>query len=229
MSGQDERRVRVKVCGITDVADAVDAASAGADLLGLNFWPPSPRSLEVPRARAIAQAVRSTAPRVRLVGVFVDRPVEEVAAIDRAVSLDLLQFHGHEPDDAIAPFAERAIKVFRVRGDAEVGTIRSFARRLDVWGYLFDHDDPVRHGGSGQSWRFESLKRLRDEIGGRPLLIAGGLRPETVAAAVSACAPWGVDVCSGIESVPGKKHPGRLRQFIQEIPHVRTIESTSAT
>ncbi len=182
-------------------------------MLGLNFYPPSPRAVDTEGARAIATAVRAANPTVRLVGVFVNRPRFEIEAIDAHVGLDLLQFHGDEEVVDLAPFADRAIKVIRVRD-----TVRPslFAPYRKAWGFLIDYQHPSLYGGSGQGWRFETLRSVSRE---RPVMIAGGLTPHNVANAVATAAPWGVDVCSGVESAPGRKNTELLRQLFQEIHH----------
>jgi phosphoribosylanthranilate isomerase len=205
--------VAVKICGVTTPEDAVLAAELGATYLGLNFYPESPRHLPPERAREIAGAVRDrVGPRVRLVGLFVNAPPERVREVDAAVGLDLLQFHGDETPAEIAPFAERAIRVFRVRdrldGDALAGC-------EGYWGVLIDSRHPRLYGGSGESWDFASLAAVRRAH--RRIFIAGGLGPDNVRAAVAAARPYGVDLCSGVESEPGRKDPGRLRRLFEEL------------
>ncbi len=203
--------VRVKICGVTRIEEALWAAEAGADFVGLNFHPPSPRYVDVSTAAEIADAVRG---RVRVVGVFVSRPLAEVEAVAEAVGLDLLQFHGDEPAAALRPVAPRAIKVFRVEERPDPAAAAGFD---DVWGYLFDARHPELWGGSGRSWPFASLRHL--DLG-KPAFVAGGLGPDTVRAAIEACSPWGVDVCSGVESSPGRKDRRLLDRLFQEIAGV---------
>lgn len=202
---------RVKVCGVTSPEEAVLAADAGADFVGLNFHPPSPRHVAPELAREIADAVRS---RVELVGVFVNRPRAEVEAIDAAVGLDLLQFHGDETPADVAPFASRALKAFRVREAVDPALLAGFE---GVWGILIDARHPTLYGGTGRSWRFESLRGLNG--GAARAFIAGGLTPDNVRAAIDVARPWGVDLCSGLESRPGKKDPELLERLFLEIRH----------
>ncbi|HEX4954182.1 MAG TPA: phosphoribosylanthranilate isomerase [Thermoanaerobaculia bacterium] len=204
----------IKICGVTTVEDALLAAQRGASHLGLNFFPPSPRCLEPAAAREIAEAVRG---RVALVGVFVDRPRAEVEAIDAAVSLDLLQFHGAETPEDLAPFGARAIKVFRLRPEDPLPDLAAFPA---AWGFLFDVWHPALHGGTGEGWDFSRLAALPR---GRPVLVAGGIRPGNVAAALAASGAAGVDVCSGVESAPGKKDPELLAQLFREVHHYAGI------
>lgn len=219
--GSGERRAsrpRVKICGVTRAADALLALELGADYLGLNFYPPSPRFVDRATARRLVRTVRQAAPGVRLVGVFVDRPVSEVAETAADLGLDLLQFHGDETPDDVAPFAERAIKVFRVDERFDPGLLAAWS---GVWGFLVDTRHPQLYGGSGESWDFGSLSRARDSDDSKShrIFIAGGLGPGNVASALRAARPWGVDLCSGVESRPGHKDPALMRQLFEEIDH----------
>ncbi len=200
----------VKICGVTSVEDALLAVSLGASHLGLNFYPPSPRCLEPAVAREIAEAVRG---RVELVGVFVDRPRVDLEAIDSAVVLDLLQFHGSETPEDLAPFGSRAIKVFRLRPEDSLPDLGAFPA---AWGFLFDVWHPALQGGTGEGWDFSRLVALPRD---RPILVAGGIRPGNVAAALTASGAAGVDVCSGVESAPGRKDPELLAQLFREVQH----------
>lgn len=211
-------RPLVKVCGVTSVADAVAAVELGADLVGLNFHPPSPRFVATERAVAIAAVVRRAAEAraarpVRLVGVFVDLPRREVAAIDAAVGLDLLQLHGDETAEEVAAFGARALQVFRLPP-----TALPRAAELDVrlaahpaaWGFLFDVRHESLYGGTGESWRWNALAGLRDP---RPRLVAGGIRPENARRALAESGAAGIDVCSGVESAPGVKDRARMARL----------------
>lgn len=210
--------MKVKICGVTRPAEALLAAELGADYLGLNFYPPSPRYLTPRAAAEIAAAVRGEAAPVRLVGVFVNRPLDEVEAIADDVGLDLLQFHGDETADGLRPVAARAIKVVRVAGRLDASAVAGFE---DVWGYLFDYRHPRLYGGSGESWNFSTLNALTEEGHRKPTFIAGGLGPANVRAAAAASSPWGIDVCSGVEAAPGRKDPELLRRLFAEIAAYR--------
>ncbi len=210
---------KVKICGVTSPEEAVLAADLGADLVGLNFYPPSPRYLEPRRAAEIADAVRG---RVRLVGVFVKAPAPELEEIVEVVGLDLLQFHGDETPAEVAPFAPRALKAFRVRDRLDSAAMRGYE---NVWGVLIDWRHPRVYGGSGESWRFESLRGLRTKLP-RRTFIAGGLDPDNVRAAIAAARPYGIDLCSGVEAEPGKKDPELLERLFKEIADGET--STAA-
>lgn len=204
-------RPKVKICGLTRTGDAVLAATLGADYLGLNFWPGSQRCVDVRRAREIAAAVADSSPLPpRLVGIFVNQTRAEVEDVAAAAGLDLVQFHGGETAADVAPFADRAIKAVRVAERADAETLAGWDH---VWGLLVDTARPGAWGGTGESWDFASLAADRHPR----LFIAGGLRPQTVRAAVGAARPWGIDLCSGVEAVPGKKDPELLRRLFEEI------------
>ncbi len=209
---------KVKICGVTSPEEAVLAADLGADLIGLNFYPPSPRSLEPRQGLEIAAAVRGRAGdgharRVMLAGVFVNAPRRRLEEIDNEVRLDLLQFHGDETPEEVAPFRERALKAFRVRDRLDPQNLAGFD---GVWGVLIDARHPRLYGGSGESWRFESLPELAAALP-RRTFIAGGLKPRNVRAAIAAARPYGIDLCSGVEAEPGRKDPELLRRLFEEI------------
>ncbi|HEX4965073.1 MAG TPA: phosphoribosylanthranilate isomerase [Thermoanaerobaculia bacterium] len=206
--------VKVKVCGITDPADALAAVEAGADYLGLNFYRPSPRYVEPARAREIAEAVRG---RVSLVGVFVDSPRAEVEAVAGAVGLDLLQFHGSEGPGFVAPFAGRAVKAFRT---GALPGAEELAAWEGVWGILIDAPHATLYGGTGEAWDYEKLAGAAG--GGRRLFLAGGLGPGNARQAIAAARPYAIDVCSRVESRPGRKDLELLRRLFQEVRHGET-------
>ena len=199
---------KVKICGVTRPEDALLAADLGASYLGLNFCPASPRYLTLERAKEIALAV---AGRVPLVGVFVNLPAAEVAAIDSEVGLDFLQFSGDEGPDAVNPFAERAIKVFRSGGDPGPEALAPYGR---VWALLVDVQHGTLYGGTGLSWSYEAVADLAAR---RRLFVAGGLKPKNARQAVLGSRPFGIDVCSGVESSPGIKDRALLERLFEEV------------
>ncbi len=216
-------RPKIKICGVTSVEEALLAADLGADLVGLNFYPPSPRYLEPRRAAEIAAAIRGARTEgVRLVGVFVNAPASLLEQTAETVGLDLLQLHGDETPAEVAPFAARALKAFRVRDRLDAAALAGFE---DVWGVLVDSRHPSLYGGTGESWRFESLRQLGSALP-RRTFIAGGLDPGNVRAAIDAARPYGIDLCSGVEAEPGKKDPELLARLFEEINHGET--STAA-
>jgi len=193
----------IKICGVTSVADARMAVAAGADAIGVNLWPGSKRFVDDAAARAVLAAVP---PGVLKVGVFVNAPAPEVAARMQALGLDRAQLHG---DERAADFAgldpARVIRVVRVRDES------SFVAGAGWGAGLWLYDAHVEgFGGSGQAAPWPLVARHAR----RPFLLAGGLTPETVAAAIAATHPDGVDVASGVESAPGRKDPERVAAFI---------------
>lgn len=209
---------QVKICGLTSPEDAVAAVDLGAGFVGLNFHRPSPRYVEPARAAEIAAAVRG---RATVVGVFVGASAAELEAISTRVGLDLLQFHGDEAPEVVRPFAARAIKVLRVAERFDSRLADGFE---DVWGFLVDARRPGIWGGTGSSWRFETLS-LPGSLPARRVFVAGGIGPGNVGAAIAAARPWGIDVASGVESAPGKKDPRLLAALFQEI---RDVEASNA-
>ena len=208
-------RPLIKVCGITREEDLHLAIALGADLVGLNFHPPSPRYLRPERAAALAAPARG---RVGLVGVFVDRPGAEVEEIAAAVGLDLLQFHGDEGPGDLAPFGARAVKVLRLapgERPAPGALAAAFAGYPAAWGFLVDVRHPSLPGGTGTSWSWDAVAGA--DAGGRPLLVAGGVRPDNAAAALATSGATGLDVCSGVEAAPGVKDAELLGRLFRAV------------
>lgn len=208
--------VKVKVCGVTDPDNARMAAEMGADFLGLNFYPASPRFVAPDRALAIRAAVRNGSSRTRLVGVFVNRPRNEVEAIDAQLQLDLLQFSGNEKPEDLAPFADRAVKVLRAGGDLANAEL---ARWQHAWAWLFDAPHDALFGGTGRAWDFGAVSRWTGE---RRVFVAGGLGPDNVRQAIEASHPYAVDVCSRVELAPGIKDPELLRRLFEEVRNAQS-------
>ena len=201
---------RVKVCGITNLEDAIASAEAGADFLGFVFYPPSPRAVHKDEVRPIAEYLRAKHPDVGLVGVFADEPVAQVAKTAHACALGYVQLHGSEPPedvDALVVEGLGVIKGFRVR-DADVLREMTLFRPT---AYLLDAYVPGRPGGTGEvfDWRL-----ARSVPRGMRVILAGGLAPDNVAEAVRTARPWGVDVSSGVEARPGRKDHDKVRRFI---------------
>lgn len=210
--------VKVKVCGVTDPANAVAAVELGADYLGLNFYRGSPRFVEVGRALEIAGAVGG---RVPLVGVFVNAPAAEVEEIAGHVGLELLQFSGDEGPEDVAPFASRAIKAFRIGRLPQREDVAMYA---GVWGILIDAPHGTLYGGTGAAWDYGSVSEGTAELPGR-LFLAGGIGPDNVRWARRALAsvrPYALDVCSRVESAPGIKDLELLGRLFQEVRHGET-------
>ena len=199
--------VKVKICGITSLADALLAAAAGADLLGFNFYPRSPRFVEPRLVREILSELSATFP-IMPVGVFVNERAETVREIAAMSGVRMVQLHGDESPEFCRELNLRVIKALRVGAAADAKKAASYA----VEALLVDSQTPV-FGGSGvrPDWAVaETIARRFPRV-----LLAGGLTPDNVAAAISTVKPWGVDVASGVEKEPGVKDPELVRRFIE--------------
>jgi phosphoribosylanthranilate isomerase len=206
-------RTRVKICGITRAEDLRAAADAGADAIGLNFYPPSPRFLSVERARALREALP---PYMNAVAVFVNAPVGEVRRVLDEVRPDALQFHGEETPAYCAQFGAPYVKACRVKEGVDLlEYLRPFAGAA---GWLLD-SHVEEYGGVGESfdWSLVPAERVRERM--RPLVLSGGLTLENVRAAVRRVRPWAVDVSSGVESAKGIKDAAKIAAFIAEVRH----------
>jgi phosphoribosylanthranilate isomerase len=195
---------RIKIGGITNLDDAQAAVAAGADALGFVFAP-SPRRVEVAAARDI---IRELPALVTTVGVFVDEDAETVRRVVEEAGLAMVQLHGAEPPEFLEQVgASRAIKAFRLRAEADLAVLPAYGAAR-AW--LLDTYVPGHGGGTGTTFNWEWAAG----IAGRPIILAGGLRPENVAEAVRVGRPYAVDVSSGVEARPGKKDHYMLRDFV---------------
>jgi len=206
-----EGRLVVKICGITSPADARVAVEAGADALGFVFWFMSPRKVDPVRAAAIARNLPESVLRV---GVFVDAPLDEMKRVADEVGLDLLQLHGDEPPEALVGLPRPALKAVRVgKGFAVEDALRyeDHAAGLVVDTRL--PGETQMPGGTGIPFDWSLIKGLADRV---PfLMLAGGLGPSNVVEAIRAVRPHAVDVSSGVEGLPGRKDPAKVRAFIE--------------
>ena len=196
--------VKVKICGVCTAEDARAAVAAGADFLGLNFHPGSPRCVDVEAASTIAAAVPGTA----LVGVFVDASRARVEEIAAQVGLSALQFHGDEDPDYCRAWGRRTIKAIRARPDADLVAL---AARYRTDYLLLDSFVAGKQGGTGVALDPAAAAGLP----AARLFVAGGLRPDTVALVVRAVRPFAVDVASGVEARPGRKDHAKVEEFIR--------------
>lgn len=221
-------QTRIKICGLTNLDDALAAAEAGADLLGFIFYAKSPRAVD---ARTVAQIIRElkhgSQPRLtphasritphvslRTVGVFVNPSLEQVVRTLDECGLDLAQLHGEETPELLTALPGRAFKALRPRDAAEAASQATRFAHLgpaDGPDLLVDAYHPTLRGGAGQTGDWQLAAGL---AGQHRLLLAGGLTPDNVAQAIAQVRPWGVDVASGVEAAPGRKDHGRLRAFI---------------
>ena len=215
-------RTRVKICGITRVADAVCASRAGADAIGLNFWSGTPRFVEVGRAREIADALP---PFVTKVGLFVDPDVSQVRAILDAVPLDVLQFHGTEEPDLCRSFARPYLKAVHMKDGVDL--LEYAALYDDAAGFVFDSYWPGDlPGGTGRAFDWSRLSAdVRAKLPSA-VILSGGLDPRNVESAIREVRPWAVDVSSGVEEVGpdgkvrrGLKDASRIEAFMNGVRH----------
>jgi len=199
---------RVKICGITNLGDAQAAVAAGADALGLNFYEGSPRHISLKAATEISQQLL---PFVMRAGVFVNADENLVTRAIAACHLSLLQFHGDEPPEFCTRFGLMSVKAFRIRDAGSLKEIPSY--QTDA--YLLDAFSPAARGGTGEEFNWDLA--VAAQKFGKPIFLAGGLTPETVAEAVRRVRPFGVDVSSGVESLPGKKDHAKMQAFIAAV------------
>ena len=203
--------IRVKICGITSVADAQIAVKAGADAIGLVFYERSPRAVSIEQARAIAASV---GPFVTVVGLFVDAEKFFVQDVLANVALHLLQFHGDESLEYCETFQRPYVKAIRMRPELDVlNAINAYPSAV---GILLDAYLPGIPGGTGETFDWQRVPTHASH----PIVLAGGLTAENVALAIRSTqvngldSVYGVDVSGGVESAPGKKDPNKVEQFI---------------
>jgi phosphoribosylanthranilate isomerase len=199
-------RLRIKICGITNAADAVAAVNAGADALGFMFYERSKRYVT---PDAVAEIVEELPPFVMRVGVFVDPSMELVNETASTSGITALQFHGAESPEFCGQFGLPVIKAFRMVDKSSLDQLSQY--QTSAW--LLDSDAPGQFGGTGEKFDW-SLAQQATKLG-RSVILAGGLTPENVATAVREVRPYGVDVSSGVEALPGRKDPQKVKTFIQ--------------
>jgi len=207
---------KVKICGLTSLADAQAAAEAGADMLGFIFYPRSPRFVEPAHAAAIIASIQHMALPVSTVGLFVDAPLPAIQETLRLCRLDFVQLHGGEPPHLLEMLQPQAFKALRPTSLDEAAAEAEWYADLgppDGPQLLLDAYHPQLHGGTGQvgDWAIAAALAPRYRI-----LLAGGLTPDNVRQAVRQVRPWGVDVSSGVEAAPGQKDHDKVRRFVAE-------------
>jgi len=198
-------RTRIKICGITRIEDALAAAAAGADAIGLVFAD-SPRRVSIEQARAVCVALP---PFITSVGLFVDAPESRVREVLGQVPLDLLQFHGRESPDDCRRYGRPYIRAIRMQDDVDLRT--EVQRFREAAGLLLDSYHPHKAGGTGGSFDWA---RVPPDLG-KPVILAGGLTPENVARAIAVVRPYAVDVSSGVEQDKGIKDAVKIAAFIR--------------
>jgi phosphoribosylanthranilate isomerase len=210
-------RVRIKVCGLTSPAEASACVTAGVDWIGLNFHPGSPRRVDPARAADIVAALPSPS---HAVGLFVDRPPHEVAAVAAQLGLEIVQLHGNEPPADLLPLSHlKIVRAFRIRDAGSIEAMLDYLRRCEGLGRAPDailldaHVDGLA-GGTGQTIAADLLAILPQLPG---LILAGGLTPDNVAERVQRVRPWMVDVASSVESAPGRKDLALVAAFVRSV------------
>lgn len=204
---------KIKICGIKTVTDALAAMEAGADLIGFNFYPKSPRCIDVGRCRDIMSVMRKYG-HVTYVGVFVNASAAEIHATMETLGLSIAQLHGDETPEMLRALDGKAFKAFRGVPAEVNGFARSESPAL-----LVDAAVKGVYGGSGVTADWSAAAELAKQF---PLLLAGGLTPENVADAVRQVRPWGVDVASGVESAPGEKDAKKMKAFVNAVRSATT-------
>ena len=199
---------RIKICGITRPEDALVAVAAGADAIGLVFYPPSPRSVSLAQARAI---VAELPPFVTTVGLFVDTPITQIQQTIHKVGIDLVQFHGHETAETCAKLGHPWIRAIRMQAGLEL--TKTCAEYRAARGILLDAYRPGVPGGTGEAFDWSRIPAALSST----IILAGGLNPTNVAEAVRTVRPYAVDVSGGVESSPGIKDQAKIADFIKQV------------
>jgi phosphoribosylanthranilate isomerase len=205
-------RVRTKICGITRIEDALTAARAGTDAIGLNFFEPSPRYVSPENGKAIAETLPAFVNRV---GLFVNANAEKIQAVMSTVPLDTLQFHGDETPEFCASFGLPYVKSVGMRPGVNLSV--EAKRYRTAAALLLDQFDRTRWGGTGEQFDWHLVPDERP----MPLILAGGLSAENVAEALRKVRPYAVDVSGGVEVSPGVKDPVKIRAFIRGVASVQ--------
>ncbi len=218
----------VKICGITNLDDAILATNAGADMLGFIFYPPSPRYIAPERAREIVSTVRMQIVTPKFVGIFVNELPERVRAVMETTQIDLVQLHGNESAAMVRELAPRVYKSLQPRdaNDAQ-SLIATYCSSIDgnAPAFIIDGKPQKLPGGNGTRADWEIAAEIAREF---PILLAGGLNAENVVEAVRTVQPWGVDVSSGVERAPGLKDHDKVREFIEKVHLPRQAVSGKA-
>ncbi len=201
-------RTRIKICGLTRPEDARAAAALGVDALGLVFYAPSPRAVDVERARAVVDALP---PFVTRVGLFVDAPAAQVRSLLEVLPLDLLQFHGDESPDYCAQFGRPWLKAIRMRADVDLQ--REAARYAAATGLLLDAYRAGTPGGTGESFAWSRVPRDLP----LPVVLAGGLDASNVGEAIATAHPYAVDVSGGVEAAKGIKDAAKMAALVEAV------------
>lgn len=206
---------RIKICGITNVQDALWAANLGVDFIGLNFYKQSLRKVSLAMAKNIVNELPSF---VKVIGVFVDEDLRTVRKIVSVCHLDMVQFHGNESPQCCSeiyfPNAElKIIKAFRIKDENSLQNMGEYSDFVNY--YLLDTYVPEKAGGTGETFNWEFA--LKAKKFGRPIFLSGGLTPDNVKEAIEKVHPFSVDVASGVEKTPRRKSYEKMKEFIQKV------------
>ena len=204
------RTTKIKICGITNVEDALLSVTLGADALGFNFYKKSPRCITPENARHITNEITDG---VLKIGVFVNEGVDEVINIAKVAGLNAVQLHGEELPEYTAKLKNTDLTVIKAFG-VRPNFVPENILRYDVNMILLDAFSKNEHGGTGQTFDWEIAKKVKAIF--PEMFLAGGLGPSNVAAAIKTVAPFGIDACSGLERVPGVKDEKKLRSFFEQ-------------
>lgn len=202
--------MKVKICGLTNLQDTLLAVEAGADMLGFNFYPASPRCLTIKHCAQIQDELERRGMRIPAAGIFVNHTLEEIRSTISACGLDYAQLSGDEPVSLLRALPGIAYKALRQTG-GQIETAHEFVQHGLQPALLIDAHQPGSYGGTGKTADWKLANTLAEQY---PLLLAGGLTVENVRSAITAVNPWGVDVASGVELQPGRKDPAKLTAFI---------------
>lgn len=203
-------RTCVKICGITRQQDAEFAAKLGVDAIGLVFYPPSPRAVDLAQAK---QILAQLPPFVTRVGLFVDAEAEQVDGLLNEISLDVLQFHGEETPDYCSQFGKPYMKAIRMRKGTDLLRLAETYHNANA--LLLDSYQPGTPGGTGESFDWSMITSIQ-----LPIVLAGGLNSGNVAMAIQQVHPYAVDVSGGVEQAKGIKNSDKMRAFMQEVRNV---------
>ncbi|MFC1478231.1 phosphoribosylanthranilate isomerase [Candidatus Margulisiibacteriota bacterium] len=196
--------IKIKICGITNLEDALLACELGADAIGFIFAP-SPRQVNLETVRGITSQIP---PFVTRVGVFVNEPAELINETARNCGLDAVQLHGDESPEYCKSIKRRVIKVLRIKEGSDLDVIKLYEDHVSA--FLFDTYSPDQYGGTGKTFNWDILKDVETS---KPYIVSGGITPDNVSSLLGSVDPYGIDIGSGVESSPGKKDPEKLKQL----------------
>jgi phosphoribosylanthranilate isomerase len=211
--------IKIKVCGIRTFDEALGVIEAGADIVGFNFYPSSPRYIIPGECMRLVvrleTALREKMAQVTLIGVFVNDDPDYMYAVFRDCHLDMVQLSGDEPPEVMEKLGERAFKVMRLTTpESMLETVRRYPHRTMAPAWMVDAHRPGMYGGTGQVVDWGLARELAEQA---PIILAGGLRADNVAEALRKVRPWGVDVASGVESSPGVKDLKKVAEFVRAV------------